>query len=262
LPSGADRPRARHRRDRDRAQHRSAAVSRARNGGDARAWPDTVYLSPGRDAGRTLAAEDGTIVLRHLEHLSQPALRLLGAALEQAAARGGARIVMTATEGTRTGELAGLLRLFPTSVRVPPLRHHVENVQSLVPFLLQRVGFRGRPTCSHEAMQVLLRAHWPGNVQQVLDVLHHVVRSKRTGVITPSDLPPEIASLTRRRLSLLESMERDAIVLALQDANGNKAEAARGLGDVPGHDLPEDARLGGPRSGVSLPPTVRPLTGG
>lgn len=36
--------------------------------------------------------------------------------------------------------------------------------------------------------------------------------------------------VSRRRLTPLESMERDAIVLGLVDANGNKAEAARSLG--------------------------------
>lgn len=36
--------------------------------------------------------------------------------------------------------------------------------------------------------------------------------------------------MSRRRLSPLESMERDAIAQSLQDAQGNKAKAARSLG--------------------------------
>ena len=79
-------------------------------------------------------------------------------------------------------------------------------------------------------MQFLLRAHWPGNVSQLLDVLRHVLRRRRTGTILVTDLPPEVQSLNRRRLSTLESLERDAIVLGLQDAGGNKAQAARALG--------------------------------
>jgi transcriptional regulator of acetoin/glycerol metabolism len=79
-------------------------------------------------------------------------------------------------------------------------------------------------------MQLLLRFDWPGNVEQLLETLRSVLRHRRTGVVQPSDLPPEIQSSARRRLTPLESLERDAIVLGLQDAAGNKARAARALG--------------------------------
>ncbi|MCW2725617.1 MAG: Fis family transcriptional regulator, partial [Frankiales bacterium] len=102
-------------------------------------------------------------------------------------------------------------------------------VQQLVPFLLQRLG-AGQLTCSPEAMQVLLRSHWPGNVAQLLEVLRHVLRHRRTGTVLLTDLPPAVQSLNRRRLSTMESLERDAIVLGLQDVGGNKAQAARSLG--------------------------------
>jgi sigma-54 dependent transcriptional regulator, acetoin dehydrogenase operon transcriptional activator AcoR len=114
-------------------------------------------------------------------------------------------------------------------VSVPPLRQHAEDIEQLMPVFLLRLGYGGQLTCSSEALQVLLRAHWPGNVQQVLDTLRQVVRHRRTGVIQPSDLPPEVQALSRRRLSALQSIELDAIVLGPQDANGNKAQAARPL---------------------------------
>jgi transcriptional regulator of acetoin/glycerol metabolism len=56
------------------------------------------------------------------------------------------------------------------------------------------------------------------------------MRHRRTGVVQISDLPPEIQSLSKRRLTTLESLERDAIVTGLHDAHGNKAETARTLG--------------------------------
>jgi sigma-54 dependent transcriptional regulator, acetoin dehydrogenase operon transcriptional activator AcoR len=49
-------------------------------------------------------------------------------------------------------------------------------------------------------------------------------------VIQTSDLPPETQTVSRRLLSPLESMERDAIVQSLADANGNKVKAAHSLG--------------------------------
>ena len=44
------------------------------------------------------------------------------------------------------------------------------------------------------------------------------------------DLPPECRATTRRVLTPLEAIECDAIVDALLDTDGNKAEAARLLG--------------------------------
>ncbi len=123
-----------------------------------------------------------------------------------------------------------MLRLFPSTVEVPPLRLHLEDLPQLVSFFLARLGHGGQLTCSPAAMQLLLRAPWPGNVEQVYQVLRQVAQHRRAGSIEPGDLPPELRTLSRRLLNPLESMERDAIVHSLLDAGGNKAKAARSLG--------------------------------
>jgi len=125
---------------------------------------------------------------------------------------------------------ARLLRLFPSTVEVPPLRHHVEDVQQLAPFFVARLGYGGQLTCSAEVLQMLMRANWPGNVEQVFQTMRRVVQHRRTGSIQPRDLPSEIQSVSRRLLSPLESIERDAIAQSLLDARGNKAKAAKSLG--------------------------------
>jgi sigma-54 dependent transcriptional regulator, acetoin dehydrogenase operon transcriptional activator AcoR len=79
-------------------------------------------------------------------------------------------------------------------------------------------------------MQLLLRFNWPGNTEQLWQVLRRVVRHKRSGTIDPGDLPPECWTVSRRLLSPLESMERDAIVQALLDFDGNKVKTAESLG--------------------------------
>jgi transcriptional regulator of acetoin/glycerol metabolism len=128
------------------------------------------------------------------------------------------------------GEAAALLDLFPRTVEVPPLRHHIEDLPDLVPFLLSRLVPGRRLRCSPEAMQVLMRYTWPGNTQQLWQVLRKVVQHRRTGTIHPDDLPPECHTVSRRLLSPLESLERDAIVRSLRDADGNKVKAAKSLG--------------------------------
>ncbi|HEV7974204.1 sigma-54-dependent Fis family transcriptional regulator [Amycolatopsis sp.] len=175
----------------------------------------------------------GTVVLRHLdklpaEHAPTVTAMLSTAQSRQAESGGGPWVVATMTEGSQ--HLDDVLACFPRSVPVPPLRHHIEDVRELVPFLLLKLGQDTRLTCSPAALQVLLRAKWPGNITQLRQVLRKVEKRRRAGTIEPEDLPPECRTVLRRILSPLESMERDAIVRALLDAEGNKARAADALG--------------------------------
>jgi transcriptional regulator of acetoin/glycerol metabolism len=177
--------------------------------------------------------ERGTVVLRHLdklpaEHVPTVTSMLTTARSHQAETGRGPWVVATMAEGG--GRLDDILACFPRSVPVPPLRHHIEDVRELVPFLLLKLGQDTRLTCSPAALQVLLRAKWPGNITQLRQVLRKVEKRRRAGTIEPEDLPPECRTVLRRILSPLESMERDAIVRALLDAEGNKARAADALG--------------------------------
>jgi transcriptional regulator of acetoin/glycerol metabolism len=79
-------------------------------------------------------------------------------------------------------------------------------------------------------MTLLARSTWPGNIEQLWQVIRRIVRHKRVGSIDPADLPPECWTVSRRLLSPLEALERDAIVQALLDSGGNKAKAAESLG--------------------------------
>jgi sigma-54 dependent transcriptional regulator, acetoin dehydrogenase operon transcriptional activator AcoR len=185
-----------------------------------------------------LSAVSGSLVLRHVDRLGSRRLHALAAALQEAFAADRPRTLWVAvtlgqdwTDADRMGtDLDRLLRFFPRSVELPPLRHHVDDLHDLVPFFLGRLNPPGRLTCSPEAMQMLLRYSWPGNSAQLWQVLRQVVQHRRTGAIEAKDLPPECRTVSRRLLSPLESMERDAIVLSLLDYDGNKVKAAESLG--------------------------------
>lgn len=185
-----------------------------------------------------LAGRSGTLVLRDIDKLPPAAATALTDLLEpQRESTCHERPWMVATRGpgaedgvSESPELTALLRAFPRTIEVPPLRHHVEDVAELVPYLLARLTRGNDLSCSPEALRVLMRNRWPGNVEQLYQVLRKVVARRRTGTIRIEDLPPEARALTRRVLTPLESIECDAIVDALLDADGNKAEAARRLG--------------------------------
>jgi transcriptional regulator with AAA-type ATPase domain len=175
----------------------------------------------------------GMLVLRHVHVLSAAQLRGLTAALAGARSAGGdssLRVAVTLDRRAARADLTSLLRLFPGTVEVPPLRHHSEDLRDLVPFFLGKLSQQGRVTCSPAATQLLLRHSWPGNAAQLWTVLKQVVRRRRVGQIMPEDLPPECWTVSRRMLSPLESIERDAIVQSLLDHGGNKIRAARALG--------------------------------
>jgi transcriptional regulator of acetoin/glycerol metabolism len=182
----------------------------------------------------TLRESADGVVVRHVDMLDGPRLRGLARAFQDAAKDVDRDrplwVAVTLVHATENEDLAHLLRLFPSTVEVPPLRLHLEDLQQLVSFFLARFGHGAELACSPEAMRLLMRSSWPGNAEQVHQLLHQVVQHRRAGFIQPHDLPPEAQTVSRRLLSPLESMERDAIVNSLQAAHGSKVEAARSLG--------------------------------
>jgi transcriptional regulator of acetoin/glycerol metabolism len=183
------------------------------------------------DVRREIENAEGALVIQHADRIGRANLRALARLLEEARAGQSAPwIAMTMSQRHDAGDLADLLRFFPSTVELPPLRYHLEDVPALVTLFLARLVPDGRLACSPEAMQMLCRSSWPGNIEQLWQVLRNIVQRRRSGSIQPDDLPPECRTVSRRLLSPLEAMERDAIVRSLLDWNGNKIKAAAALG--------------------------------
>jgi transcriptional regulator of acetoin/glycerol metabolism len=109
------------------------------------------------------------------------------------------------------------------------LRHRIEDLEELVPMLLSELT-RGEIRMDGEAMRQLSKLPWPGNIAQLRSVLAETVTRQRSGAIGIDKLPAECRSITRRKLTRLEAMERDAIVRSLSENDGSKADAAEALG--------------------------------
>ncbi|AGT84934.1 sigma-54-dependent Fis family transcriptional regulator [Amycolatopsis mediterranei] len=196
----------------------------------------TVDTAPGTDWAALprehAQAPIRTLVIRHADRLTAPAATALAAALRilREDPRAPWVVVTLVPEAETDPALAELLKFFPRTVHVPPLRHHVEDLAELVPLVLSKLGYGGRLTCSAAALHLLMRAEWPGNTGQLHQVLRKVAQRRRAGTIRPGDLPAEFHAVTRRPLNRFESIERDAIVRCLEDADGNKVRAAKLLG--------------------------------
>ncbi len=203
---------------------------------------DGIEVSEGSTSARWVdeVAEEidggtATIILAHIDQLPDETLRALYDVLEpHRESTDIGRPWVVATRGRQSpeddGDLARLLRCFPRSLQIPPLRHHIEDLSELVPFMISRLTKGGSLSCSAEAMHVLMRNRWAGNIAQLYQTMRKIVANRRTGVITVADLPPECRASTRRVLTLVESIECDAIVEALLNVDGNKLRAAQQLG--------------------------------
>jgi DNA-binding NtrC family response regulator len=105
-------------------------------------------------------------------------------------------------------------------------------------FLLRASAEAGRPLPEIEAqaMERLLRYHWPGNARELQNAIQRGVILARDNALTVRELPPKVAGLElspARMLSeavdkqiSLDQLERDYIRAVVDSVQGNKTEAA------------------------------------
>lgn len=172
--------------------------------------------------------DDFAVIVADIDELPDDALEPIAAVMQSRVGHGWIAATMSTERGSPLVDML-LLPFFTHTVTVPALRHRIEDLEDLVPMLLNELT-RGDARMNGEAMRQLSKLPWPGNVAQLRGVLAETVSRQRSGVIGADKLPPECRSLTRRKLTPLEALERDAIVRSLSENDGNKGEAAEALG--------------------------------
>ncbi|GEL25075.1 Fis family transcriptional regulator [Pseudonocardia sulfidoxydans NBRC 16205] len=170
-----------------------------------------------------------TVVLRHLDRIDPRHVLQLDALVDDLLAQRPAPWVV-ATAASLGDVPEHLLRRFDSTVTVAPLRHRIEDLEQIVPALLEQLAPGRGSACSEDAMNTLARKAWTGNVTELRTVLAAALRRRPVGVVRREDLPPTSSTTSRRALSPIESLERDAIVAALVDTDGNRKSAAAKLG--------------------------------
>ena len=123
-----------------------------------------------------------------------------------------------------------LLPRFKNSVSVPPLRLRAGDILGLADSVLDKLSPRGKVGLSAPARSVVERYPWPGNIAQLEDALGAALVKRPVGEIQSDDLPGYCFHRANRQLSAMEAAERDAIVKALREFNGNRVKAAAALG--------------------------------
>jgi DNA-binding NtrC family response regulator len=84
-------------------------------------------------------------------------------------------------------------RLNVVRIDLPPLRERPEDIPLLVQHFAQKYARPGQPPphVSAEALDALMRCHWPGNVRQLENAVERACVTARDGEITPAHLPPD-----------------------------------------------------------------------
>jgi two-component system, NtrC family, response regulator PilR len=140
-------------------------------------------------------------------------------------------------------------RINVIELRVPALRERSGDIAEIAEAILLRLAGRTNavpPKLSAEALQTLQAYPFPGNVRELENVLERALTLSTAGVITPehirlrtgarpaaTEVPAPAAAAADGNTALgsqLESIERDAIVKALEKTRYNKTAAAKVLG--------------------------------
>jgi len=132
-------------------------------------------------------------------------------------------------------------RLNVLSLRIPPLRERRDDIPLLIMHFLERLARSSvlEKTLSDEAYKALLAYDWPGNVRELENCLERTWAFTSGPVIHVPDLPPAIAKLHNlapsngnghNKIVPMAELEKQTILNAIAELNGDKLQAARLLG--------------------------------
>ncbi len=132
-------------------------------------------------------------------------------------------------------------RLNVIPIELPPLRKRKEDIPLLVKHFLNKFSSNGVVTISRDCMELLSRHEWKGNVRELENVIERAMVMCQGDRITVENLPQNIVKKTETidHLSMeipeegvdfdrmIEDVEKDLLLKALQKAGWVKKEAAR-----------------------------------
>jgi two-component system response regulator HydG len=133
-------------------------------------------------------------------------------------------------------------RLNVLSLRIPSLRERRQDIPILATHFLERQtrSSGNERTLSDDAMKAMLAYDWPGNVRELENCLERACAFTTGSMIHLGDLPAAINQLQGPNLSAtagnankimpMSELERQTILNAIAQLNGDKLKAARMLG--------------------------------
>ncbi|MBK9096876.1 MAG: sigma-54-dependent Fis family transcriptional regulator [bacterium] len=134
-------------------------------------------------------------------------------------------------------------RLNVVSITIPPLRERKEDILPMIESFLDKYckeNKKDKLEISKEAVDVLMKYNYPGNVRELENIIERAVVLSRGKVITMTDLPMNIRGFEEEKLlgnldegtltDRVEALEKRLIYDALQQSGGNQTKAGKLLG--------------------------------
>jgi len=136
-------------------------------------------------------------------------------------------------------------RIRGLDIRMPPLRKRREDIPLLLEHFARIDALTNHvetPRFTNNAIAMLMRYPWPGNVRQLRSTVSFAALHSGSGTIRLTDLPPEISA---QATAIAEPMlpaqpvglhppphtdPKQEILWALEEAQGNRSQAAKLLG--------------------------------
>jgi len=199
------------------------------------------------------AADEGTLFLDEIAELPQHMqVKLLRAIQEKVVRPVGSQSeirvdvrILSATnydlaervsEGVFRQDL--LYRINVIELKIPPLRERAEDIPVLIDHILEKMIFESgikNIKLSKEALSLLTSYQFPGNIRELENILERAVTLCSDNIIQKEDiLLPEASKIERQTDialdSILDNMEKQKIMEALEKTKGNKTAAAKLLG--------------------------------
>ena len=134
-------------------------------------------------------------------------------------------------------------RLHVLDIHLPPLRERAGDIPLLAQnFLREFAKENGKPVndFTADALEALMNYSWPGNVRELRTAIEHAVVLCRGERISVRDLPPSVrggtvgsvgeSHLLQKNDLTVKEAEKQLIMRALKETNGNRTVAAKKIG--------------------------------
>lgn len=203
-----------------------------------------------RKKGYFEEAEDGTLFLDEVGNLPPEVQQMLLRAIQNRRYRpvgsgkdkaANVRVIAATNEdltravGERRFRQDLYQRLKEFVIQVPPLRECREDILPLADFFREQANEefgKGTKGFDAEAKRKLLSHTWPGNVRELKQTIRMAVLLAESETLTADELETEEAATPVESTLALkdEAAERERILRALEQAGGNRSQAAELLG--------------------------------
>jgi DNA-binding NtrC family response regulator len=117
-------------------------------------------------------------------------------------------------------------RLNVVRLHLPPLRDRKEDIAHLFDHFMRQRLPQGHPMprLTDEALSLILRYQWPGNVREVRNIVERILIDLPAAEIPATSLPPEVTGNED-----CDVTERERVLTALMTTRWNRSRAAESL---------------------------------